>query len=106
MYGGGGMPITQGNGGYNDVFAFDEIESGADSKLNEDRYEVFVNQEFVGHKTLLNQGDHLSDIDHFLKSQGISSIKASLDGDHYLIETSQEDRTKASDALKVYFNNR
>ncbi|MBE4907705.1 hypothetical protein IMZ08_06515 [Bacillus luteolus] len=100
------MPITTGNGGFNDVFAFDEVESGADAKLNEDRYEVFINQQFIGHKTLLTQGDHLTDIDNFLKSQGITSFKSSLDGDHYLIEASPEDQTKARDALNVYFTNR
>ncbi|MDF0726678.1 hypothetical protein PY093_08110 [Cytobacillus sp. S13-E01] len=99
------MPITSGNGGYNDIFAFDEVESGADVKLNEDRYEVFVNNQFVGHKTLLNQGDHLSDVDDFLKKQGVTDFITTVDGDHYTIQTIK-DENNIQAALKVYFNNR
>jgi hypothetical protein len=74
-------------------------------KLNEDDYEVFVNDQFVGHKTLKNQGESLSDIDDFLRYQGLNDFTCSLDGDHYNI-ISSEQSNDITDALTVYFNNR
>jgi hypothetical protein len=78
---------------------------GAPVKLNEDQYEVYVNGEFVGHKTLKTQGEKISDVDDFLKAQGVTDFSSSLDGDHYHIQTNDESGT-VTDALSVYFNNR
>lgn len=80
--------------------------SEADTKLNEDRYEVYVNDRFVGHKTLETQGEKLSDVDHFLQDQGIHDFTSSLDGDHYMIQTNDEDGEHIAETLAVYFNNR
>ncbi|ESU30904.1 hypothetical protein G3A_19770 [Bacillus sp. 17376] len=74
-------------------------------KLNEDKYDVFVNDDFVGQKSLKDQGENLSDIDDFLRQQGISDFTASLDGDHYKIKTDGSNAEIAG-ALNVYFNNR
>jgi hypothetical protein len=76
-----------------------------DMKLTEDRYEVFVNGNFVGHKSLKTPGEQLSDIDGFLQSQGLNNFSSSLDGDHYQIETNGQDGD-ITNALSVYFNNR
>lgn len=75
-----------------------------DTKLSEDRYEIYVNDNFVGYKTLLNVNDTMSDVDDFLKSQGFNGFQSQLDGDHYYIKTSDSDRIK--DALNVYCHNR
>ncbi|WP_062356706.1 hypothetical protein [Bacillus kwashiorkori] len=80
----------------------DEINT---AKLNEDRYELYVNGDFVGYKTLLNQADDVTDIDSFLKQQGITSFTTELSGDHYLIETA-DDAEKLKDILKIYCQNR
>jgi hypothetical protein len=74
-------------------------------KLNEDQYEVYVNDHFVGHKTLKSQGENLTDIDDFLRNQGIETFSATLNGDHYNIQTN-ENSNEIIAALDVYFNNR
>lgn len=74
-------------------------------KLNEDQYEVYVNESLIGHKTLKTQGENLTDIDAFLRNQGINSFLSTLDGDHYHIQTN-ENTDEIIDALEVYFNNR
>ena len=76
-----------------------------DMKLTEDRYEVFVNGNLVGRKSLKNPGEQLSDIDGFLRSQGLNDFSSSLDGDHYQIQTNGQDGD-ITNALNVYFNNR
>lgn len=74
-------------------------------KLTEDRYEVFVNGNFVGRKSLKNPGEQLSDIDGFLQSQGLSGFSSKLDGAHYQIDTNGQD-SDITNALSDYFNNR
>jgi hypothetical protein len=81
------------------------LDSQSNVKLTEDRYEVFVNGNFVGHKSLKTPGEQLSDIDGFLQSQGLNNFSSSLDGDHYQIETNGQDGD-ITNALSVYFNNR
>jgi hypothetical protein len=90
------------------VFGFDGAQgnNGNTAKLNEDRYELYVNNHLVGNKTLLNESDKIDDVDDFLKTQGFTNFKTNLDGDHYQIEASAEDRQGMIDALSVYVNNR
>ena len=92
-------------GGVFPAYALNNRDEENQVKLNEDQYDVYVNDDFVGKKSLKNQGENLSDIDDFLKLQGINDFSASLSGDHYNIKT---DNSKAdiTDALNVYFNNR
>lgn len=104
---GGTYMIDRNNTNGNNMIPFvvSDLDAGAGVKLNEDTYEVFVNGNFVGRKTLKNQGENLSDIDDFLRKQGFSDFTTSVDGDHYMIEVrNQEDNF--ADALSVYFNNR
>jgi hypothetical protein len=95
--------IPNGNG----FFPFNTVNLGteADVKLNEDQYEVYVNENFVGHKTLKTEGEKLSDIDAFLRTQELSDFSSSLDGDHYMIQTNEQD-SDITTALNVYLNNR
>lgn len=76
----------------------------SNSKLSEDRYEVYVNNDFVGYKTLFNESDRLADVDDFLKSQGVLNFSSELDGDHYKIKADESSRVK--DILNVYCQNR
>jgi hypothetical protein len=92
-------------GGLFPPYAMNNAGSDNQVKLNEDQYDVYVNDDFIGQKSLKNQGEHLSDIDDFLKQQGIADFTSSLDGDHYTIRTDGMDADIA-DALRVYFNNR
>ncbi len=82
-----------------ELFVFD------DTKLEHDRYEVFVNNKLIGHKTLQNQGEQLSDIDDFLKQSGYNDFSAYQEGDHYLINAKGQDQ-EIVNALQVYFQNR
>jgi hypothetical protein len=76
-----------------------------DTKLNHDRYEVYVNGDFIGYKTLLTQSEELDDINFFLHEHGFNQFQTQEDGDHYNIETdSSSDNLKQ--ALHVYLQNR
>ncbi len=95
------------NSSNGNIIPASNLISGLDAnvKLNEDRYEVYVNDNLAGHKTLKSPGESLSDIDDFLRGQGIDDFSTSLDGDHYTIQTIGLD-SDISNALSVYFNNR
>ncbi len=86
--------------------AVNRTGEGDNAKLMEDRYEIYVNNDLVGNKTLLNQNDTLEDVDDFLKQQGIKNFHSSLEGDHYRIDTSDEYIDEIKNALSVYLNNR
>lgn len=92
-------------GGLFPAYALNNMDRENQVKLNEDQYDIYVNDDFVGQKSLKNQGENLSDIDDFLKHQGIGGFTSSLDGDHYKIKTDGSN-AEITDALKVYFNNR
>jgi len=98
--------IDRNNNG-NNMLPFTNVDSESTSsvKLNEDQYEVYVNGNFVGRKTLKTQGEDLSDIDDFLRNQGFIDFTASLDGDHYTIHADHQDYD-ITNALSVYFTNR
>jgi hypothetical protein len=86
-------------------FAFTNSRNANEgAKLFEDRYEVYVNSDFVGYKTLLNQNDTLTDVDDYLKNQGIGQFQSTLDGDHYHIQSPNGELIKG--ALNVYLHNR
>ncbi|WP_129691393.1 hypothetical protein [Gottfriedia acidiceleris] len=93
----------------NDSYPFPISGLGLDSqnnvKLNEDTYEVYVNDELVGHKTLKSAGEKLSDVDDFLRIQGIHDFSSTVRGDHYLIHTSG-DFEHLKNAISVYFENK
>ncbi|MFB3164249.1 hypothetical protein ABLO26_23105 [Neobacillus sp. 179-J 1A1 HS] len=93
------------NGNNMNPFVVTDFDASAGVKLNEDTYEVFVNGSFVGRKTLKNQGEDLSDIDDFLRNQGLNDFSTSVDGDHYMIKVRNQEEN-FSNALSVYFNNR
>lgn len=91
----------------NEVFGFGTFTNHSDNgtaKLSEDRYEIYVNDDFVGYKSLHNVSDQLSDVDDFLKSQGIQGFQSLLEGDHYYISGENTERLK--DVLSVYCQNR
>lgn len=69
-------------------------------KLNHDRYEVYVNGDFLGYKMLFGYNEDVQDIDDFIKEQGIHHFHAKVDGDHYLIESEEDEELKG--ILSVY----
>ncbi|HLO12405.1 MAG TPA: hypothetical protein VK190_09245 [Pseudoneobacillus sp.] len=97
------MPNTFNNAGLGLAITTTNMEN-SDTKLSEDRYEIYVNNDFVGYKALHNVTDTLEDIDDFLKSQGINEFQSKLDGDHYHINGNENGKIK--DILNVYCQNR
>ncbi|KAA0546179.1 hypothetical protein FZW96_17650 [Bacillus sp. BGMRC 2118] len=87
------------------AFIFDEVNSSTDTKLNHDRYDVYVNGEFVGHKTLLTQSETIGDVNDFLQTQGYQKFEAKLDGDHYDVQV-DEDEAAVKEALQIYLQSR
>jgi hypothetical protein len=86
-------------------FVTNSFVSEEEMKLHHDQYEVYVGDDFVGSKTLHNQTDKLSDIDDFLRNNGMDSFQTSLKGDHYTIKPNDK-ADKIVKALEVYFKNR
>ncbi len=97
------MPITDGPN-FLGSFMFNEVNSSTNSKLNHDRYDVYVNGEFVGHKLLLTESEEISDVDDFLRVQGYKNFNASIDGDHYEIHA--ENDRELYEALQIYLQSR
>lgn len=75
------------------------------TKLNHDRYEVYVNGDFIGFKTLLTQNETVSDVNDFLHEQGFRAFKGNEDGDHYEIEALDSEE-QIKQALQVYLQTR
>lgn len=69
-----------------------------------DTYDVYVNEEYIGKKILLTQTEDIEDIRDYLKVQGVENVATNLEGDHYVIETSEADRVKK--IIEVYLQNR
>ncbi|MGM7723551.1 hypothetical protein [Metabacillus sp. Hm71] len=75
------------------------------TQLSHDRYDVYVNQDFIGQKYLLTAQESVQDIDDFLMNEGYSQFQSYLDGDHYYINTVKNEQDIAN-VLKVYLQNR
>ncbi|MFD1735104.1 hypothetical protein ACFSCX_00875 [Bacillus salitolerans] len=97
------MPLI--NGSYGDMFLVN-LTQHANSKISHDRYDVYVNGDFVGHKTLLTQTEDITDVNDFLHSQGYNRYEASLNGDHFEIRAEDETATDLAEALQIYLQTR
>lgn len=94
--------------GHNQFFPFlgtTNMLSESQTKLSHDRYEVYVNGDFVGFKSLLTQNETLDDVNDFLYEQGYQNFNAESFGDHYDIQTDGSDE-KLKQALQVYLQTR
>lgn len=101
------MTNNNSSGLYGGAFIFDEIHSSTDTKLNHDRYDVYVNGEFVGNKTLLTQSESISDVNDFLQTQGYQNFEAKLDGDHYEFQVDDNEASSGmKEALQIYLQSR
>lgn len=76
-------------------------------KLAQERYEVYVNGDFVGHKVLLTQVDSPKDVVSFLKSRGFDDFRCEVEGDHCNIEVPDDSVADTiKDHLSVYLKTR
>lgn len=68
---GGSILINQNTSNSSFPIINPDLTSDVISKINEDRYDVFVNNHLIGQKALKSRGEDLSDIDDFLRNQGL-----------------------------------
>lgn len=103
----GGNLSNNSSNGVNNIFPVGiNSEEDNQEKLNEDRYELYVNNEYIGDKTLLNHSDSLKDVDDFIKLQGIEDFSTEVEGDHYHILADSHVSSQLKGILSVYCNNR
>lgn len=76
-----------------------------DTKVRHDRYDVYVNKNYIGQKQLLTAQESVQDIDDFLMNEGYSNFQSYLDGDHYHIRAIDKEQD-LTNVLKVYLQNR
>jgi capsule polysaccharide export protein KpsE/RkpR len=88
-------------------FPFSDEDNDSETKMNHDRYDIYVNKDYVGQKTVLGQNEDIFDLEDFLKEQGISGFQSELEGDHFHL-TSPDDSsaTNMKDVLNVYLQSR
>lgn len=72
------------------------------SKIAHDKYEVYVNDDFVGHKTLIAESEKIEDLDHYLKNQGFRNFYSKLEGNIYNINCVEDDSSHMKEVLSVY----
>ncbi|TMW72109.1 hypothetical protein [Alteribacter natronophilus] len=79
----------------------------SDAKLNEDRYELYVNEQYVGDHTLYAEKENAKDIRDFLHHQGFRHVQMEVNGDHIVvISPTHEEAERMENALRVYVQNR
>lgn len=80
------------------------VEESSDSiKLFHDRYEVFVNGDKVGEKTLLTQVEDAQDLKSYLEDNGFSGFNYEVIGDHIEIKN-KEDSHHMKEILSSYLS--
>lgn len=78
-----------------------------EDKLYHDSYEVFVNGDYVGNKTLLTQVERLSDVDQHLKVNSFNNFKVETIGNHVDIKTDDlSEARRIKQNLNIYLNTR
>ncbi|MBU9710872.1 hypothetical protein [Evansella tamaricis] len=80
---------------------------GRDVKLNEDSYDLYVNDDYIGKHSFLVQKEDASAITDFLNLQGFSHVNIEVTGDHIVVHpTDEEESDRMEKALKVFLKNR
>jgi len=93
---------TNGNNPVGIPIAFVD-ESSSDVKLFNDRYEVFVNGDKVGEKTLLSLADDAQDLEPYLKDNGFQDFAYEVTGDHIEIQA-KENSHQMKEILSSYLS--
>ena len=78
-------------------------EDKNESIINHDSYEAYVNGDYVGNKSLIAQGEEISDIDKHLQLDGFKSFDEEVMGNHVDIKTNDlEQARRIKQNLNVY----
>lgn len=73
------------------------------AKIPDDSYDVYVNEDFVGKKTLVTQVEDIEDLSSHLQDQGFSNFSTDLEGDHYTLKVDDGGEAKRmKQHLEVY----
>jgi hypothetical protein len=81
--------------------------NGTDMKLEEDRYDLFINGEHIGQHTLYAEKEDVTDISDFLDLQGFHHVQMDVEGDHILIHCGNKaEADQIEEALRVFITNR
>ncbi|WP_139490530.1 hypothetical protein [Brevibacillus dissolubilis] len=78
-----------------------ELEN-QETKMSHDRYEVYVNNAFVGNKVLLTQTEDARDVERFIDSQGFIDTQVDVVGDHIQVSTANDTAEELKDVLRSY----
>jgi hypothetical protein len=65
--------------------------SDTDVKEEHERYDVYVNGDFVGHKILIAQNDNISMVEEHLKENGFNQFESKVEGDHFNLTVKDPD---------------
>jgi hypothetical protein len=90
---------------FDDMFDLGVFSGPSYSQISHDRYDVYVNQNYIGQKSLLTAQESVQDIDDFLRNEGYSNFQTFIDGNHYYINAVGNEHGVAS-VLNVYLQNR
>ncbi|MBM7095521.1 MULTISPECIES: hypothetical protein [Alteribacter] len=100
------MIYNTGNSGLPLYFRVFEGEQ-YDGKLTEDRYEMYVNNHYVGDHTLYTEKEHASSVKDFLHQQGFRHVNMEVNGDHVVVITpSHEEAERMENCLRIFAQNR
>ncbi|MDT8715198.1 hypothetical protein IAI10_00690 [Clostridium sp. 19966] len=71
-----------------------------------DKYAVYVNNDYIGEKALVTQGDSVNSIRNFLNDQGYDNFATSIEGSRYSIKCNEESSGSIKNAVSVYLKNK
>ncbi|WP_078553625.1 hypothetical protein [Bacillus alkalicellulosilyticus] len=99
--------MNNGNTNGNMLFPFfGGSDNDGVTKSPHDSYDIYVNEEYIGKKTLLTQNEKVDDVLDFINRQGIKGVTAELQGDHFIIHPSENETEHVKDAISTYLQNR
>lgn len=93
-----------GPNGFFPIFLSRRDSDDYGSKLYHDSYDVYVNNDYVGRKTLMAQTENARDIEKHLKAEGFQNFRTSLQGNQVMIDSSVDEAVDIKRNLHVYLN--
>ncbi|OPJ61209.1 hypothetical protein [Clostridium oryzae] len=81
----------------------DEVDN---YKTAHDSYNVYVNNDYVGKKVLVAQGERVEDIKSFLNTQGFTEFSSEIVGNAFNIVCDEDAKEHIKEAVEVYIHNR
>ncbi|SKA84438.1 hypothetical protein SAMN05428976_106168 [Clostridium sp. USBA 49] len=95
--------FTSGNNNFFPIF-INRRDFDNGGKLYHDSYEVYVNNDYVGRKTLIAESESVDDIKNHLKSEGFQDFNTNLKGNHLIITSNSDEAYNIKKNLNVYLN--